>query len=515
MITERNIHKIESWIKEMPSHRGRRALRGCMSIFMNDDVANTFKAIVFGASTTPITLSGAFTTGISIAADGTTAIQVTSAFTGTTGLLFAGTATDGISITGACGDAISISGTNTATAIHVSGTQVLGLKFEGTYSDSVIQIGTTGAKISLATGVPKVVIWSTSALTSGTQDIVKIDFTQTAAVSSGYIKGIRCTMTSNVKTPGSFNAIKGIIDYQTVGHAHGDCAPLAAEMTMMNSSAVRGAYYMVDLQMSCGASTSWGSAGPVCWIKFGALGTKTHLDANTYLLYLKGFTGAAGALVGANENTIKCLIGSNTLYMVMSEYEDTLSIGLTGAKKTLVTGVPEIAVWSTSALTAGTQDVVKIDFTQTAAQQTGYIKGLRCTMTSDVKTPGSFNAVKGIIDYSTNGYPWGDCAPLASELTMPNSNAPRGTFAAIEAQIGCGASSVWNSAGPAAFIRCQVNGTKTHWDSYGYFIDFQGVDEGNGKMIDSTGGDLASTGGIRCRMGASDIWLLYTTSAPA
>ena len=33
-------------------------------------------------------------------------------------------------------------------------------------------------------------------------------------------------------------------------------------------------------------------------------------------------------------------------------------------------------------------------------------------------------------------------------------------------------------------------------------------------MIDSDGGDLASTGGIRCLMGTTDIWLLYTTTIP-
>ncbi len=66
MITERNKHKIEQWIKEVPSHRGRRALRGCMAIFMNDDVANTFKGIVFGANTTNISMPAASTTAISI-----------------------------------------------------------------------------------------------------------------------------------------------------------------------------------------------------------------------------------------------------------------------------------------------------------------------------------------------------------------------------------------------------------------------------------------------------------------
>ncbi|KKK71180.1 hypothetical protein LCGC14_2916490, partial [marine sediment metagenome] len=213
-------------------------------------------------------------------------------------------------------------------------------------------------------------------------------------------------------------------------------------------------------------------------------------------------------------NTIKCRIGTTTEYLVLSEYEDTLSIGLTGAKKTLVTDVPEVAIWSTSALAGGTQDIVKIDYTHTAASTTGYVKGIRCTMTSNVKTGGSFNAIKGIIDYQTSGAAHGDAACLSSELIPPNSSLSRGSLTCVEAQVVPGASASWGSAGPLSFMRCKLSGTATEWNTRGYFIDFQGLAEGSNKMIDSDGGDLASTGGIRCLMGTTPIWLLYTTTIP-
>jgi len=195
---------------------------------------------------------------------------------------------------------------------------------------------------------------------------------------------------------------------------------------------------------------------------------------------LTGSTAGSGNLLGASQNTLKVCIGTTDQYLFLSEYEDTISIGLTGAKKTLITTVPEIVVWSTSALTSGTQDIVKIDFTQTAAVTSGYIKGLRCTMTSNVATPGSFNGLKGIIDYSTNGYPHGDCAPVASELIPPNSSATRGTFSCFEAQVVPGASSAWNSAGPLSFLRCKVGGTVAHFDSYGYLFTIEGCTSGSG-----------------------------------
>lgn len=319
----------------------------------------------------------------------------------------------------------------------------------------------------------------TSNATTGTIRAQDVSLTMSTAATANIVEAFRSTITSNVRTGAWANAIVAKIDYSTSGSAHGMAASLCAEMIPPNSSLARGALYCLDLEMGCGASSSWASAGPVAFIKMENWGTATHFSANAFLFHLAGETGAAGALLGANSNTLKVRIGTVTEYLVLSEYEDTLSIGLTGAKKTLVTGVPEIAIWSTSSLTSGTQDVMKIDFTQAAAQQSGYIKGLRCTMTSNVKTPGSFNALKGIIDYSTNGYPWGDCAPVASELVPPNSSAPRGTFSCFEAQVVPGASSAWNSAGPLSFFRCIVSGTAGHFDDYGYLFTIEGVNSGS------------------------------------
>ena len=273
-----------------------------------------------------------------------------------------------------------------------------------------------------------------SRITGAVRSMV-IEQTMTTAATASQVEALRVEITSNVKTGAWANAIMAQIDYSTSGAAHGMAATICAEMVPPNSSLARGALYALDLEFGCGASSTWASAGPVAFIKFENWGTAAHFSANAFFFHLAGETGAAGALLGANSNTLKVRIGTTTQYLVLSEYEDTLSIGLTGAKKTLVTGVPEIVVWSTSALTSGTQDVVKIDFTQTAAWQTGYCKGLRCTMTSNVKTPGSFNGLKGIIDYQTNGHPHGDCAPVASELIPPNSSAVRGTFSCFEARL--------------------------------------------------------------------------------
>ena len=189
------------------------------------------------------------------------------------------------------------------------------------------------------------------------------------------------------------------------------------------------------------------------------------------------------------------------------------TIGRTGMKKNHVTTVPEFAIWVQSNLTSGTQDIMKIDFTQTVAVTSGYIKGIRCTMNSNVTTPGSFNAIKGIIDYKTAGYAHGDCAPMASELILNTGDHTRGSYTCLEAQIQAGAGTTW-SGGPCSFIRVKLNGTKTNFDANGYLFDIQGFTEGSNLFVDNDG-DPAATGGIRCLLGTTPIWLLYRDSAPA
>jgi len=70
-------NKIQSWIARASSGRNQRALRGIASMFLNDDLDNTFKGITFGANTTNITMSGAYTTGLLLSGVGTTGIGIT------------------------------------------------------------------------------------------------------------------------------------------------------------------------------------------------------------------------------------------------------------------------------------------------------------------------------------------------------------------------------------------------------------------------------------------------------
>lgn len=399
--------------------------------------------------------------------------------------------------------------TNSLTLVNAT------LAYTGSFSESY---GTSSIPLVLTAGSPLFSVYATCAGVSGSTNAEAVLF-NTVMTGAGQVGGrVKINMETNVLLGGWANAFKAAVDCKTVGGSTGLLSVACLEMTLPAGGG-RGAYTLLELEATAPSSGyDGGQYGSLIYINASGT-TKTEIDDHWVFMHMDaGFTAGAGHLLSATSHTLKVALGAlqaTTRYLFMSQYEDTISIGLTGAKKSLATGVPEIVVWSTSALTSGTQDVVKIDFTQTAEQQTGYIKGIRCTMTSNVKTPGSFNAIKGIIDYSTNGYAWGDCACLAAELTMPNSVAPRGSYYAIEAQISIGASSNWASAGPLAFCRFQANGTVTEMDRIGYLFDIQGLAEGSDNLVDNDGDAPAATGGIRCRVGTTDIWLLYRDTAPA
>ncbi len=348
----------------------------------------------------------------------------------------------------------------------------------------------------------------TTAATSGNVSAVDLDYTNTASgINNMRLLTADLTMGASCAGPYAMYARVDTGAYQVGGLG----AAFGLEIVLPSVAITTGEYHGMTLDVACTANSAIG-AGKHSFIKMETWGdatAQTAWDTGANLFFLNGMTSGAGLLVSANEQTLRINIEGTSRYLFMSHVEDTISIGLTGSKKTLATTVPEIAIWSTSALTSGTQDIVKIDYTHATGGTSGYVKGIRCTMTSAVTSPGSFNAIKGIIVYTAPGYAHGDAAPLASELTMPDGPATRGNYAVIEGQVALGSSASWHSAGRLAFIKLNLTGTKTKFDTYGYLFDIQGFTEGNDLFCDNGGSDLTADGGIRCRIGGADRWLLY------
>jgi len=194
---------------------------------------------------------------------------------------------------------------------------------------SVIAIGDSNQRLPVkAASRPMAQFYVTSALTSGTVDILKIDWTQTANT-TGYQKGIRCTITSDYSVGSSCKAIYGAIDLNDTGSATGYVAALAGDATMPNQQLSHGGVYCLDLQLMGQTSTGFGTGGPAAFIRcaLGATGAAA-MQANAYLFDLQGL-GAATAgeifdtcVATPPTHSLKIQIGTTKYYILLTNNVD-------------------------------------------------------------------------------------------------------------------------------------------------------------------------------------------------
>lgn len=368
-----------------------------------------------------------------------------------------------------------------------------------------------------AAGGGSAVFHTTSAATTGTTVPFQWTHHQTVDQTSGGARvGLFKLEVDDIKLSWHCNAVKALVDFNDSGGCAGLGSAFCAEMEMADGgAAMTGNYDVVEMEMVVPTSTVLGAPAGTLISFLGARlsgGAASQFDTRGYLFNFQGYTAAAGKYV--DENTIKIRMKTADKWLAYSDVTGSLSLGLTGSKRTHLTGIPSLAIWVNSTVTAGTQDIVKIDYTHATGGTSGYVKGIRCTMNCDVISPASFNAVKGIIAYGTSGYAHGDCAPLSSELTIPNAVVTRGAYYGIESQIAVGSSSTgFGSTGPYAFIKCGLTGTKAQWDLYGGLFNITGFTEGDGLFLDNAASPSEADGGIRFFINGAVRYLLYANDA--
>ncbi len=178
---------------------------------------------------------------------------------------------------------------------------------------------------------------------------------------------------------------------------------------------------------------------------------------------------------------------------------------------------PLVQLFTTTALVAGETRSMEIKQVRSTASVSGTDYAFKVTLASEYRTPASASAIYGIVNYGTTGHANGMASAICAEMIVPNMSLERGALYALECEIGGGTSSSWSSAGPVGFIYCGGwgSGVITAMDLGGYLIDIQGFAEGSNKLVDNDGAAITGEGGIRCRVGTTDIWLLYTATQPA
>jgi len=312
-------------LNDMSDGKSRRALYTLFTKLLNNDSTSTHKAIVCGASATPISVAGSFTTGMEISADGTTAISVTSGFTGTTGILFNGTATNGISLTGACATAaISISGAEAIGLSILTSTPTYGISITANCETAALGITQTLA----ANDDHAIEVITTTAATGGTVRPIHMVSTMTGAGGVGGRAEFQCTISAALG--GWANALKGYtVITTTTGSVSGLGSAVVSELLLPGSALSTGTYAVHEIELVTQASGSYTSPVSFIWCQVSGDGTATATFEDTgYLMTVKGLTEGTGNIFSAGADvaaaaTLRIMVGDTAYYILLGAGEST------------------------------------------------------------------------------------------------------------------------------------------------------------------------------------------------
>lgn len=170
-----------------------------------------------------------------------------------------------------------------------------------------------------------------------------------------------------------------------------------------------------------------------------------------------------------------------------------------------------ISVYTTSASTTGTS-VTPIYMYHQATGVGGVGHRAEFHTIATAKLGGWANALKGYFEFGASGDITGLASGICAEVKMPNA-AITGTMCVCELELVDQASSGYGSGG--SYIRAQVSGTKTAFDTSGYLFDLQGTTPASGKFILLDGDEPSDwnekTVYIKCRHGSTEFYLLGCT----
>ena len=132
-------------------------------------------------------------------------------------------------------------------------------------------------------------------------------------------------LNSNAKLGAWAHAVEAKLNLQTSGSVHGVGSGATSVLIPPNGSLQRGALYAHIFEVGCQASSTWGSAGPVAFLKFDQWGTKPHFDANAFFFDVQGLAEGTSNMFSAGtadktvKGTLKIRIGTTTYYVMLTD----------------------------------------------------------------------------------------------------------------------------------------------------------------------------------------------------
>jgi len=369
------------------------------------------------------------------------------------------------------------------TYTNFSGIELPEMGFQAaTFLKPLLRIGTSSVPVHIkTTSIPLFDIEATTALTTGTQRALQVVFTGTGAGFTG--RSIYSELNINVAGGGYFNAIKANMLFGASGSTSGLASAINAEIQFPASGTTSGWYTALELEIVC--LTSWTSTAPSTMIFGNTSGaTKAAFDTNGYFLLIgAGPTAGAGKFLSLTEQTLKCSFGGSgsmsTRYMVFSQMEDGLGLGVSGTPMVLTADTNHsIEVHTTSPDAAGIHCANRFYHANTVATTGGH---WAMWVQNTVGAAGAGHGTMYVkLDCATFEAPTGGNSALNVEMVLPNCTHTGGSYHAFVIDVDAGGPALvmhGNAAIPCAFMKLEVYGTdKAQWETNASLLTLYGCD---------------------------------------
>ena len=347
-----------------------------------------------------------------------------------------------------------------------------------TFLKPLLRIGTSLVPVHIkTTTIPLFSIEATTALT-GSERAVSIAMVGGAGTNG---RALLVEYNMNAKAGGYTNAIKAEYLFGASGENAGLASSLNAEMQLPASAGPDGTYCNVEHELVCPNGWSGAFGNPTTFMYFNATGAGVaNFDTDGLLLLIgTGITPAAGKFVSLTSQTVKCQIEANLRYMVMSQMEDGLGLGVSGTPMVLTADTNHsIEVHTTSPDAAGIHCANRFYHANTVATTGGH---WAMWVQNTVGAAGAGHGTMYVkLDCATFEAPTGGNSALNVEFVLPNCTHTGGSYHAFVIDVDAGGPALvmhGNAAIPCAFMKLEVYGTdKAQWETNASLLTLYGCD---------------------------------------
>ena len=376
-------------------------------------------------------------------------------------------------------------------------------------SDNLMDLGVSTTKRAVQ-------LYTTSAsVTAATSIRYLYAYHEASAAGSGHRAEFHTKILNGCIVTNWANALKGYIEFgDDTARGNGLNSAICAEMKLPNNAVAAGEYWPLEIELVGQASGGHGHG--TGFITCRGSGTMTDVDDYGFLLDVQGMTPLAGQMLAVEAQTLKCRIGTATRYMVLSQIEDGLGLGVDGDRMVLTDATEKAIYIHTTTATTDTSRLcpVMVKYYRTAATVAA---GRDWGIMVDMSTTHYWNTASGI--YATMNVVaagcWGRASAVQGELIFADDTIDRGQYSCFDAEIDYSASTA-QAGGPCSFLSCVVNGgiaADDGFDDTGYLLQLIGVTEGDDHLWDEAGGDTTCEGTLKIRIN-DEIRYIMLSSAP-